>query len=82
MQNYPNPFNPITNIRYSIPYTENVKLIVYDVMGREIATLVNEKQSPGTYEATFDGSAFASGVYFYKLIAGDFSKTKKLLLIK
>jgi hypothetical protein len=81
-QNYPNPFNPSTAIRYSIPRRGEVKLTVFDVTGREAATLVNEKQSAGTYQVTFNGSAFTSGVYFYRLTAGDFSDTKKLLLIK
>jgi len=60
----------------------NVKIVVYDVMGREVQTLVNESLKPGKYEATFDGSSLNSGVYFYKISAGDFSQTKKMLLIK
>ena len=86
-QNYPNPFNPITKIKFDIPSdvrrkTLDVKLIIYDITGREIQTLVNEKLNPGTYEVTFDGSNFASGVYFYQLISGDFVATKKLILLK
>jgi len=88
-QNYPNPFNPITNVKFSIINSGQVKLIVYDVMGREVQTLVNEKLQPGTYEAAFDGSMQNSGVYFYKLIVrhggsstDGFSETKKMLLIK
>lgn len=81
-QNYPNPFNPATNIKFSIIKTEQVKLIVYDVQGREIQTLINESLKPGTYEASFDGSALSSGVYFYKLMTKGFTKTKKMLLIK
>jgi len=88
-QNYPNPFNPVTIIRYMIAEngkqkTENglVTLKVYDILGKEIATLVNEKQSPRTYEVTWDASVYPSGVYFYKLTSGDFSETKKTLLIK
>jgi hypothetical protein len=89
-QNYPNPFNPTTNIKYQIPILSSphvlggdlVLLKVYDILGKEVATLVNEKQSPGTYEVTFDGSQYPSGVYFYKLIAGDFSETKKMVIIK
>ncbi len=81
-QNYPNPFNPSTVIQYSVRRTGEVKLIVFNTLGREVASLVNEKQSPGTYQVTFDGSALTSGVYFYRLTAGDFSETKKLLLIK
>jgi len=88
-QNYPNPFNPITNVKFSIINSEQVKLIVYDIMGREEQTLVNERLQPGTYEATFDGSLLNSGVYFYKLIirhggssTNSFTETKKMLLIK
>jgi len=82
LQNYPNPFNPSTNIRYQITNNKFVKITVYDLLGKEIETLVNEKQSPGTYEVTFDGSNYPSGVYFYKLSSGDFSETKKMVLIK
>ncbi len=60
----------------------DVKIVVYDVMGREVQTLVNESLKPGTYEASFDGSQLTSGVYFYKLITGDFVETKKMLMIK
>ncbi len=81
-QNYPNPFNPTTNIKYQIKSKGLVTFKIYDILGKEIATLVNEKQSPGTYEVSWDGSAYPSGVYFYKLIAGNFSETKKMLLIK
>lgn len=91
-QNYPNPFNPTTNIRYTIPSNvkgemSDVKLVVFDILGKEIATLVNEKQDAGTYEATFDArhggsSRLTSGIYFYRLTAGDFSETKKMLMIK
>jgi hypothetical protein len=81
-QNYPNPFNPTTNIKFSIIKAEQVNLIVYDIQGREVQTLVNERLKPGTYEATFDGSQLTSGVYFYKLITDGFSETKKMLLIK
>ncbi len=81
-QNYPNPFNPVTRIRYDLPRAGVVRLAVYDVMGREIDMLVNERQAAGSYEAIWDGTRFASGVYFYRLTAGNFSETKKLLLIK
>ncbi len=81
-QNYPNPFNPITNVKFSILNSGDVKLVVYDVMGREVQTLVNERLNAGTYETTFDGSLLPSGVYFYKLSVGDYSETKKLTLIK
>jgi photosystem II stability/assembly factor-like uncharacterized protein len=82
MQNYPNPFNPSTTIRYNLPRAGVVRLAVYDVMGREVEMLVNERQAAGSYEATFDGSRFASGVYFCSLKSGNFSETIKLLLIK
>lgn len=88
-QNYPNPFNPVTTIKYMIAEngklkTENglVVLKVYDVLGKEIATLVNEKQSPGTYEVSWDASAFPSGVYYYTLKTDNFTETKKMILIK
>jgi hypothetical protein len=86
-QNYPNPFNPVTKIKFDIPSdvkrkTSDVKLIIYDITGREIQTLVNEKLNPGTYEVTFDGSNYASGVYFYQLKVGEFIDTKKLVLLK
>jgi hypothetical protein len=81
-QNYPNPFNPITNVKFSILNSGDVKLVVYDIMGKEVQTLVNERLQPGTYEAAFDGSSLNSGVYFYKLITNTFSETKKMLLIK
>ena len=81
-QNYPNPFNPTTNIKFSIVNSGDVKLVVYDIQGREVRTLVNESLKPGTYEAAFDGSALNSGVYFYKLVTGNFTETKKMLLIK
>ncbi|MBZ0179070.1 MAG: T9SS type A sorting domain-containing protein [Melioribacteraceae bacterium] len=80
-QNYPNPFNPSTVIKYSIAgQQEFVTLKVFDVLGREIATLVNKKQSPGNYSVTFDASEIASGVYFYQLTAGKAKETKKMIL--
>jgi hypothetical protein len=81
-QNHPNPFNPTTTIRYDLPKSEFVKLVIFDALGREVETLVNEKQSPGTYETTFDGSNSSSGVYYYKIIAGDYTLTKSMILIK
>ena len=85
-QNYPNPFNPTTNIKYTIPEVTgrdlSVRLKVYDVNGKEIASLVNEKQNAGSYSVEFDGSKFASGIYFYTLSAGEFIETRKMLLIK
>jgi photosystem II stability/assembly factor-like uncharacterized protein len=81
-QNYPNPFNPTTNIRYDLPKNGFVKLVVYDELGREIETLVNEKHTAGKYDAIFNASQYPSGVYFYKLTTDNFSETKKMLLIK
>ena len=87
-QNYPNPFNPFTTIKFSIPQNvgnenfRSVQLKIYDMLGNEIATLVDEQKSPGTYEIKFNGSDYTSGIYFYKLKAGIFSETKKLVLMK
>ena len=81
-QNYPNPFNPMTNVKFQIPNEAFVKLIVFDVLGREVATLVNEQLNAGTYEADWNADKFSSGVYYYKLTAGDFNETKKMILIK
>ncbi len=81
-QNYPNPFNPTTVISYKLSALSNVTLKVYDVLGREVATLVNERQNAGNYSVAFDGSKFASGIYFYRLVAGNVTATKKLVLIK
>ncbi|MCX6160445.1 MAG: YCF48-related protein [Ignavibacteriae bacterium] len=82
LQNYPNPFNPVTRIRYALPRAGVVRLAVYDVMGREVEMLVNERQATGSYEAVWDGSRFASGVYFYRLTAEGFGETKRMTLIK
>ena len=86
-QNYPNPFNPTTKIKYSIPsvetgYIQSVQLKVYDILGNEVATLVNENQRPGNHEVTFKAGNLASGVYFYRLQAGSLSDTKKFILMK
>ncbi len=81
-QNYPNPFNPVTTIRFGIGNVGYVSLSVYDVLGREITTLVNERMQPGTHEAAFDASKLASGVYYYRLRAGGFVETKKLVLLR
>ncbi len=81
-QNYPNPFNPSTKIRFEIPKTGFSSIKVYDILGREIATLVNEQLKPGTYEVDWDGSAFTSGVYFYTMRTGSYTETKKMLMIK
>ena len=81
-QNYPNPFNPTTGIRYQVPGVSDVKLAVYDLLGREVAALVNERKAPGSYPVKFDANGLASDVYFYRLQAGDFVQTKKLLLLR
>lgn len=81
-QNYPNPFNPVTNIQFDIPKESFVTLLVYDIRGKEIKTLANENKQAGSYYITFDASAFSSGVYFYKLTAGDFTRTMKMILVK
>ena len=81
-QNYPNPFNPKTIINFQLPKNNYVTLKIYDVMGREVETLVNERLQRGTYEVTFDASSLNSGVYFYKLTTDGFTETKKLILIK
>ena len=81
-QNYPNPFNPRTVIGYSLLKNGNVVLKIYDILGKEVATLVNNKQIPGVYEVTWEASQYPSGIYFYRLISGDFSETKKMLMIK
>lgn len=87
-QNYPNPFNPSTKIRFDVIMdsrfrgNDKVVLKVYDVRGREVQTLVNERLQPGTYEATFDGNGLNSGVYFYKLMTNDYTETKRMILLK
>jgi phosphatidylserine/phosphatidylglycerophosphate/cardiolipin synthase-like enzyme len=81
-QNYPNPFNPTTNIQFSMCNYQFVTLKVFDMLGREIATLVNEKLAPGSYKVTFNGMDYSSGVYFYRLTTNNFTDTKRMLLIK
>jgi len=87
-QNYPNPFNPSTTIKYEIPSVasdfslSNVTLKVYDILGREVATLVNKQQKAGYYEVNWNASNNSSGVYFYKLNAGSFVETKKMILLR
>lgn len=81
-QNYPNPFNPETKIVYSIPNREHVKIAVYDNLGTEIKTLINEVQSPGQYKISFDGENLSSGVYYYRIITGSYQETKKMILLR
>jgi hypothetical protein len=81
-QNYPNPFNPATVIKYSIPETQIVTLKVYNLLGQEVAYLVNEVQNPGTYQVTFNASQLASGLYIYRLQAGSYNEVKRMMLVK
>ncbi len=81
-QNYPNPFNPATNIKFQLPREEFVKLSIFDMLGREIEILVNKEMKPGTYRADWNASKFSSGVYFYRLEAGEFTETRKMILVK
>jgi hypothetical protein len=81
-QNYPNPFNPSTTIKYELPRSSEVRLSVHDILGREVLVLVNEKREAGVHEVKFDASGLSSGVYFYRLGAGEFVETKGLLLIR
>ncbi len=81
-QNYPNPFNPMTKINFALPKQGLVTLRIYDVLGREIKTLVNEVKQAGSYSVDFNGAEFSSGVYFYKLTSGDFSDIKRMILVK
>ncbi len=86
-QNYPNPFNPTTTIRYQIPDKEFVTLKIYDILGNEVAVLVNEEKPAGSYTVEFtlhsrDGKSLSSGLYFYTISTGSFTSTKKMLLLK
>ncbi|MDZ7762994.1 MAG: T9SS type A sorting domain-containing protein [Melioribacteraceae bacterium] len=81
-QNYPNPFNPSTVIKFAIPQTSEVSLKVYNVLGQEVKTLINTEMNAGSYEVKFNASQLASGIYFYSIQAGDFTATKKMMLLK
>jgi hypothetical protein len=81
-QNYPNPFNPTTTIRYGLPNRSHVTLIVYNTLGQQVAQLMNGEEEAGYHSVRFDGSNLASGVYFYRLQAGTYVETRKLLLLK
>jgi hypothetical protein len=81
-QNYPNPFNPTSTIRYEVPEMSFVNISVYDILGREIKVLVNEQKSPGHYQVIFDAKNLASGIYFYTIRTGNFSQSKKMILMK
>ncbi len=82
VQNFPNPFNPSTVIRFSIPQQDHVTLRVFDVLGKEVAKIIDEQKPAGSYEISFDGSEFSSGVYFYQLLSGKYSSVKKMILNK
>jgi plastocyanin len=82
MQNYPNPFNPSTSIQYAISKRQLVSLKVYDILGNEVTTLVNEEKERGVYSVNFDAAGLASGMYLYKLQAGSFVETKKMILLQ
>jgi len=82
MQNYPNPFNPSTRIRYGLPSRSHVTLTVFNTLSQRVATLVDDNQEAGYYEVRFDGKDLSSGVYLYRIQAGDFVRTRKLLLVK
>jgi len=81
-QNYPNPFNPVTIISFELPRASQVNLTVYDILGREIAVLVNDRKNAGIHQVKFDGSDLASGVYFYRIQTGTYMETRKLLLMR
>ena len=81
-QNYPNPFNPTTSIKFDIPRSSHVKLFIYDALGREVAIIVNEKLSAGSYETSWNGGDYPSGVYFYALLTNYFRETKKMVITK
>ena len=81
-QNFPNPFNPTTSIRYTLPFSEHVRLIVYNVTGQRIRTLIDKKQNVGSYSIEFSADGLASGVYFYHLEAGKYNQVKKMILLK
>ncbi len=91
-QNYPNPLNPSTKIKFGIPLSRGVdavggrgvltKISVFDILGSEVATLVNQQLQPGTYEVDWNASAYTSGVYFYSISSGDYKETKKMLILK
>ena len=81
-QNYPNPFNPTTVISYQLPVASNVNLKVFDLLGREVAVLVNEQKMGGTHSVTWNSAGFPSGVYFYRLLAGDYTETRRMILVK
>ncbi len=81
-QNYPNPFNPSTSIKFAISIKQFVSLKVYDVLGNEVTTLLNDQKPAGIYEIEFDANNLSSGIYYYRIVAGSFTDTKKMILLK
>jgi hypothetical protein len=81
-QNHPNPFNPVTTIAYTLPKTSKVNIMLYNMLGERVMTLVDEEKSAGRYEMRINASHLASGIYFYQIQAGDFAESKKMLLLK
>jgi hypothetical protein len=81
-QNYPNPFNPSTSIAYQLPIAGMVRLVVHDLLGREVAVLVNDTRNAGSYSVSFDASGLGSGTYLYTLSAGTFRETKRMVIVK
>jgi len=81
-QNYPNPFNPVTTINYQLPRISDVKLVIYDMLGREVTTLVSEVKPAGSHQVNWDASGYASGIYYYRIEAGDFQQVRKMMLLK
>ena len=81
-QNYPNPFNPSTTISYGLPSAMKVSMVVYNLLGQEVMTLVNEMQNAGMHDLTFDASRLSSGIYFYRMTAANTVSTKKMILLK
>jgi hypothetical protein len=81
-QNYPNPFNPSTTIEFTLPKSDFVELKVYNILGKEVTTMVSNKLNQGNHAYTFDGKNLASGIYYYQLVAGDFREVKKMILLR
>jgi hypothetical protein len=81
-QNYPNPFNPSTIIQYSLKERSSVELVLYDILGRQVDILVNEEQDAGYYKINFNAGHLASGIYFYRILAGEYTEVKKMMLLK
>jgi flagellar hook assembly protein FlgD len=81
-QNYPNPFNPTTAVSYQLSAVSNVRITIYDVLGREIASLLDEVKQPGTYSVTWNGAGYPSGMYFCRMVAGSYTSTVKMVLAK